>query len=70
MSGSFQREDAFLVGLHLRDFPRHEYWEDGQRAPMCDLERRWAAVADDRGAARVRRAGDVDAGGGGTKGSS
>jgi AraC family transcriptional regulator len=37
MSGSFQREDAFLVGLLLRDFPRHEYWEDGQQAPVCDL---------------------------------
>jgi AraC family transcriptional regulator len=37
MSGSIQREDAFLVGLLLRDFPRHEYWEDGQQAPVCDL---------------------------------
>jgi len=37
MSGSFQREDAFLVGLMLRDFPRHEYWEDGQQAPVYDL---------------------------------
>ena len=37
MSRSFQREDAFLVGLHLRDFPSHEYWEDGQQARMCDL---------------------------------
>jgi AraC family transcriptional regulator len=37
MSGSFQREDAFLVGLLLRDFPRHEYWEDGQQAPLYDL---------------------------------
>ena len=37
MSGSIQREDAFLVALLLRDFPHHEYWEDGQRAPVCDL---------------------------------
>jgi len=37
MSGSFRREDAFLVGLLLRDFPRHEYWEDGQQAPLYDL---------------------------------
>jgi AraC family transcriptional regulator len=37
MSGSFQREDAFLVGLMLRDFPRHEYWEDGQQAPVYNL---------------------------------
>src|SRR6201988_836322 len=37
MSGSIQQEDAFLVALLLRDFPRHEYWEDGQQAPVCDL---------------------------------
>jgi AraC family transcriptional regulator len=37
MTGSIQREDAFLVGLQLRDFPHHEYWEDGQRAPVRDL---------------------------------
>ena len=36
-TGSIQREDAFLVGLQLRDFPHHEYWEDGQQAPVCDL---------------------------------
>ena len=37
MSGSIQREDAFLVGLRLRDFPTHQYWEDGRQAPVCDL---------------------------------
>jgi AraC family transcriptional regulator len=37
MSGLIQREDAFLVGLHLRDFPNREYWEDGRQAPVCDL---------------------------------
>jgi AraC family transcriptional regulator len=37
MSGSLQREDAFLVALQLRDFPNCEYWEDGRRAPVCDL---------------------------------
>ncbi len=26
MSGSIQREDAFLVALQLRDFPNWEYW--------------------------------------------
>ena len=34
MSGSFPREDAFLVDLHLRDCPTHEYWEDGRQAPL------------------------------------
>ena len=37
MSGSIRREDAFLVGLMLRDFPHHKYWEDGQTATVSDL---------------------------------
>ena len=37
MTDLIQREDAFLVGLQLRDFPHHEYWEDGQLASVCDL---------------------------------
>ena len=41
MSGSIQQEDAFLVGLQLRDFPDHEYWEDGRRrrCATCGLAR-------------------------------
>jgi len=34
MSGSIPREDAFLVDLHLRECPAHEYWEDGRQAPV------------------------------------
>jgi hypothetical protein len=37
MSKSIPREDSFLVGLQLRGYPRREYWEDGQPAPICDL---------------------------------
>jgi AraC family transcriptional regulator len=37
MSGAFQREDAFVITLHLRDRPHHEYWEDGRRALVCDF---------------------------------
>jgi AraC family transcriptional regulator len=37
MSGSIQQEDAFAVALHLRDRPNCEYWEDGRRAPVCDV---------------------------------
>jgi AraC family transcriptional regulator len=37
MSGSLQWEDAFVAGLLLRDFPDHEYWEDGRQAAVCDL---------------------------------
>src|SRR5258705_7336810 len=35
--GPIQREDAFLVALHLRDARNREYWEDGRRAWACDL---------------------------------
>jgi AraC family transcriptional regulator len=37
MCGPIQQEDAFLVGLHLRDFPHREYWEGGRRASVCDV---------------------------------
>ena len=37
ISDFIQQEDAFLVGLLLRDFPRKECWEDGKQAPVCDL---------------------------------
>ncbi len=37
MSGSIQQEDAFAVALHLRDRPNCEYWEDGRRAPVCNV---------------------------------
>ena len=37
MTGAFQREDAFVITLHLRDRPNREYWEDGRRALVCDF---------------------------------
>jgi len=37
MSGPIKQEDAFVVGLKLRDFPAHKYWEDGRLTPVCDL---------------------------------
>src|SRR5258706_9364594 len=37
MSGSLQREDAFVVALRLRDFPGFQCWEDGRQAPVHDL---------------------------------
>src|SRR5262245_62573349 len=36
-SGSIPREDAFLLALYLRDYPRYEYWENGKQAPVTDL---------------------------------
>jgi AraC family transcriptional regulator len=37
MSDPIQQEDAFIVGLHLRDRPKWEYWEDSRRASVCDV---------------------------------
>ena len=37
MSGPIRHEDAFVVGLQLRDFPHREYWEYGRLASVCDL---------------------------------
>ena len=37
MSSSIQREDAFLIGLHIRPCPKHHYWEDGRQAPVYDV---------------------------------
>ncbi|MEH2474561.1 AraC family transcriptional regulator [Nitrobacteraceae bacterium AZCC 2161] len=37
ISGPIPHEDAFVVGLKLRDFPTHKYWEDGRLTPVCDL---------------------------------
>jgi AraC family transcriptional regulator len=46
MSGGIQPEDAFLVALQLRDCPSCEYWEDGRRAPVCDLRAGESILAD------------------------
>jgi AraC-like DNA-binding protein len=37
MCGPIEQEDAFLIGLHLRDFPNREYWEGGRRASVRDV---------------------------------
>jgi len=37
MSGPIRQEDAFVLGLKLRDFPVHKYWEDGRLTPVRDL---------------------------------
>jgi AraC family transcriptional regulator len=38
LSSSLVREDAFLVALQLRDYPVHEYWEDGKSASTAALQ--------------------------------
>jgi AraC family transcriptional regulator len=38
MSAPIQREDAFLVASMLVDIPDREYWEDGRRMPVGDLQ--------------------------------
>src|SRR5262245_64571592 len=37
ISGSIPREDAFLLALYLRDYPRCESWGNGNQAPVTDL---------------------------------
>jgi AraC-like DNA-binding protein len=37
LSQPIQREDAYLVALTLREFPRRKYWQDGRQMPVCDL---------------------------------
>jgi len=37
LSSSLTREDAFIVAVQLRDYPRHEYWEDGRQAKVTSL---------------------------------
>ena len=38
LSGSLDREDAFLVAVMRRDFPVHEYFEDGRIAGVSALK--------------------------------
>jgi AraC family transcriptional regulator len=37
MSRPIQPEDAFVIGLKLRDFPARKYWEGGRLTPVRDL---------------------------------
>ncbi|HEY3720615.1 MAG TPA: AraC family transcriptional regulator [Roseiarcus sp.] len=30
-------EDAYLVGVHFKNFPRYEYWENGKAAPVSAI---------------------------------
>ncbi|HVY07840.1 MAG TPA: AraC family transcriptional regulator [Burkholderiales bacterium] len=32
------REEAWLVAVQMREYPHHEYWEEGRRAEVCDLK--------------------------------
>ncbi|MCC8935687.1 helix-turn-helix transcriptional regulator [Bradyrhizobium sp. Arg68] len=38
LSGSLVREDAFLVAVMRRDYPTHEYFEDGRIAGLAALQ--------------------------------
>jgi AraC family transcriptional regulator len=46
LSGSLQREDAFLVTLALRDYPNRVYWEDGQLVSVCDVRAGQTCIHD------------------------
>jgi AraC family transcriptional regulator len=46
LSGSLQREDAFLVTLTLRDYPNRVYWEDGRQVSVCDIRTGQTCIHD------------------------
>src|ERR1700758_2453260 len=46
LNGSFQREDAFLVTLSLRDFPNREYWEEGRLVSVSDVRAGQTCIHD------------------------
>src|SRR5882724_6465149 len=46
LSGPIQREDAFLVTLTLRDFPKREYWEEGRLISVSDVRAGQACIHD------------------------
>jgi AraC family transcriptional regulator len=46
ISDLIKQEDAFLVGLLLRDFPRKKCWEDGRQAPVYDLRAGESSIYD------------------------
>ena len=46
LSGSLQREDAFLISLTLRDYPNRVYWEDGRLMSVCDVRAGQICIRD------------------------
>jgi AraC family transcriptional regulator len=46
LSGSLQREDAFLVSLTLRDYPNRVYWEGGRLMSECDVRAGQTCIHD------------------------
>jgi AraC family transcriptional regulator len=46
LSGSLQREDAFLITLSLRDYPNRVYWEDGRLVSVCDVRAGQTCIHD------------------------
>jgi AraC family transcriptional regulator len=46
LSGSHQREDAFLITLALRDYPNRVYWEDGRLVSVSDVRAGQTCIHD------------------------
>src|SRR6202162_1929600 len=46
MSRPIRQEDAFVVGLKLRDCPAPKYWEDGRLTPVCDFRAGESSLRD------------------------
>ena len=46
ISDPIPREDAFLVALQLRDFPNHQYWEEGCQVSAFSLKAGCTTIYD------------------------
>ena len=46
ISDPIPREDAFLVALQLRDFPKHQYWEEGCQVSAFTLKAGCTTIYD------------------------
>ena len=46
MSDPIPAEDAYLVATQVRDYPAHEYWEDGRHLPVARLPQGSTCIYD------------------------
>ncbi len=46
MSMPIPREDAYVVAMMLREFPIHEYWENGRQSPVGRLPQECICIYD------------------------
>lgn len=52
-TGERVKEDAFVIGIQLKDFPRYKFWEDGRATPVSDLKQGHISINDMKRDARA-----------------